>query len=307
LQEMDNLIKKIIDNIERVIRGKRDVIELSLVPLFAEGHLIFQDVPGVGKSTLAEAIARSIGGIYHRIQFTSDLLPSDVIGTNVFDRVSNEFKFRKGPIFSNIVLADEINRASPKTQSALLEAMNESTVTADGITYELPGPFFVIATENPVEFAGTYPLPESELDRFMMSLPIGYPDESVEREIVLKGKKHEAKNLFPVSSTTDVLLIIEKAKKVFIDESVLNYAMSIVKSTRNNKFIKIGVSVRGSMEFIKAVKAFALIKGRDYVVPDDVKIIASFALPHRIILKESEKNFDKEIIKQILEEISVPL
>ena len=304
---MDNLIKKIIDNIERVIRGKRDVIALSLVPLFAEGHLIFQDVPGVGKSTLAEAIARSIGGIYHRIQFTSDLLPSDVIGTNVFDRVSNEFKFRKGPIFSNIVLADEINRASPKTQSALLEAMNESTVTADGITYELPGPFFVIATENPVEFAGTYPLPESELDRFMMSLSIGYPDESVEREIVLKGKKHETKNLFPVSSTKDVLLVIEKAKAVFIEESVLNYAMSIVKSTRKNKFIKIGVSVRGSMEFIKAVKAFALIKGRDYVVPDDVKIIASFALPHRIILKESEKNFDKEIIKQILEEISVPL
>ena len=304
---MDNLIKKIIDNIERVIRGKRDVIELSLVPLFAEGHLIFQDVPGVGKSTLAEAIARSIGGIYRRIQFTSDLLPSDVIGTNVFDRVSNEFKFRKGPIFSNIVLADEINRASPKTQSALLEAMNEATVTADGITYELPRPFFVIATENPAEFAGTYLLPESELDRFMMSLSIGYPDESVEREIVLKGKKHEAKNLSPVSSTTDVLLIIEKAKTVFIEESVLNYAMSIVKSTRNNKFIKIGISVRGSMEFIKAVKVFALIKGRDYVVPDDVKTIASFALPHRIILKESEKNFDKEIIKQILEETSVPL
>ena len=303
----DKKIKDIIENIEKAIRGKKHIVELSLVPLISEGHLLLQDVPGVGKSTLAEAIARSIGGTFKRIQFTSDLLPSDVLGVNIFNRAKNTFEFKKGPIFANIVLADEINRASPKTQSALLEAMSEKNVTIDGITYKLPIPFLVIATENPLEFAGTYPLPESELDRFMMSLSIGYPDETTEKEIMLKGEKREVENIKPVADINDVLYLTKLTKEVFVDQSILNYMIKIVKKTRENEFIKIGISTRGSIEFVNAVKGYAIIKGRNYVIPDDVKYIAPFVLSHRIVAKDGNREFKKEIVLEIINEIEVPL
>ncbi|NIA11633.1 MAG: AAA domain-containing protein [Nitrospiraceae bacterium] len=304
---MNNIIQKITENIETVIKGKHRIIELALIPLITEGHLIFQDIPGVGKSTLAEAVARSINGSFKRMQFTSDLLPSDIIGVNVFDKLNGHFSFKKGPIFANIVLADEINRASPKTQSALLEAMNEKTITVDGTTYRLPNPFLIIATENPVEFSGTYPLPESELDRFMMSLSIGYPDTEVEKEIVRSGEKHKVSRLMPVVTANDILFITTLVKKVFVKDNILNYAMRIIKNTRNNDLIKIGISVRGSMDFIRAIKGYAFMEGREYAVPDDVKSVAPFVLSHRITLKGSEKNFGREIINEILEKVEVPI
>jgi MoxR-like ATPases len=227
--ELDKRIKKVVDNVEKVIFGKRETILLSLTPLIAEGHLIYVDIPGVGKTTLAESIARSIDVLTSRIQFTADLLPTDITGVTVYNKETNTFEFRKGPIFANIVIGDEINRAPPKTQSALLEGMSERTVSVDNKRYELPNPFMVIATENPVEFAGTYPLPESELDRFMISLEVGYPESSYELEILQKGKKLEAKDLNPVLTINELKEIIEEAKNVLIEESVLNYLYEIVK------------------------------------------------------------------------------
>jgi len=304
---MNKQIKKIVDNVETIIKGKRNIIIMSLIPLITESHLIFQDIPGVGKSTLAEAIARSIDGVFKRIQFTSDMLPSDIIGVTIFKRKSEEFEFKKGPIFANVVLADEINRASPKTQSALLEAMNERTVTIDGITYKLPEPFLVIATENPVEFSGTYPLPESELDRFMMSLTMGYPPEDVEKNIIKESIRKNPSELQPVLTRKEVLEIINNVKNIYIEDTIINYIMQIVNKTRNNRFIKIGVSTRGSIDFVRAVKGYAYINERNFVIPDDVKTVAPAVLSHRIILKETEQRFAKEIIQQILQDVQVPL
>jgi len=306
--EVNQTILKIIRNVEMVIKGKRDVIEIALAPLLSNGHLIFQDIPGVGKSTLSEAISRSIDATFSRIQFTSDLLPSDIIGITIFNKVKNQFEFKKGAIFANIVLADEINRASPKTQSALLEAMNEGTVTVDGITYELPRLFMIIATENPVEFAGTYPLPESELDRFMISLNMGYPPARIEKEIIKEKSMGDAiKKLGSVVSIYDIEKLKRGVTKVYVEDSIVNYIMSIVQKTRESDLIEIGVSTRGVIDFLKVVKGYAFIRGRDFVIPDDVKSIAPFALSHRVIVKSGDKKFAKEIILQTLKEVPVPI
>ncbi len=304
---MNEQIKKIVDNVETVIKGKRDVIIMSLIPLITESHLIFQDIPGVGKSTLAEAIARSIDGVFRRIQFTADMLPSDITGITIFKRKSEEFEFKKGPIFANVVLADEINRTSPKTQSALLEAMNERTVTIDGVTYRLPRPFFVIATENPIEFSGTYHLPENELDRFMMSLTMGYPPEDIEKDIIKESEQKKPSELAPVLTRKEILEIISVVKSIYTEDSIIEYIMRIVNETRNNRFIRIGVSIRGSIDFVKAAKGYAYISERNFVVPDDVKAVAPAVLSHRIILRETERRFAKEIIQQILQNVQVPL
>jgi len=305
--ELDKRIKKVVDNVEKVIFGKRDTILLSLTPLIAEGHLIYVDIPGVGKTTLAESIARSIDVLTSRIQFTADLLPTDITGVTVYNKETNTFEFRKGPIFANIVIGDEINRAPPKTQSALLEGMSERTVSVDNKRYELPNPFMVIATENPVEFAGTYPLPESELDRFMISLEVGYPESNYELEILQKGKKLEAKDLNPVLTINELNEIIEEAKNVLIEESVLNYLYEIVKKTRTSKYIRLGLSTRGAIDFVKAVKAFAKISGRNFVIPEDVKKLAKPVLKHRLIFKEYEEKLKDEIIETIIYETQVPI
>jgi MoxR-like ATPase len=305
--ELDKRIKKVVDNVEKVIFGKRDTILLSLTPLIAEGHLIYVDIPGVGKTTLAESIARSIDVLTSRIQFTADLLPTDITGVTVYNKETNTFEFRKGPIFANIVIGDEINRAPPKTQSALLEGMSERTVSVDNKRYELPNPFMVIATENPVEFAGTYPLPESELDRFMISLEVGYPESNYELEILQKGKKLEAKDLNPVLTINELKEIIEEAKNVLIEESVLNYLYEIVKKTRTSKYIRLGLSTRGAIDFVKAVKAFAKISGRNFVIPEDVKKLAKPVLKHRLIFKEYEEKLKDEIIETIIYETQVPI
>ena len=305
--ELDKRIKKVVDNVEKVIFGKRETILLSLTPLIAEGHLIFVDIPGVGKTTLAESIARSIDVLTSRIQFTADLLPTDITGVTVYNKETNTFEFRKGPIFANIVIGDEINRAPPKTQSALLEGMSERTVSVDNKRYELPNPFMVIATENPVEFAGTYPLPESELDRFMISLEVGYPESSYELEILQKGKKLEAKDLNPVLTINELKEIIEEAKNVLIEESILNYLYEIVKKTRTSKYIRLGLSTRGAIDFVKAVKAFAKISGRNFVIPEDVKKLAKPVLKHRLIFKEYEEKLKDEIIETIIYETQVPI
>lgn len=305
--ELDKRIKKVVDNVEKVIFGKRETILLSLTPLIAEGHLIYVDIPGVGKTTLAESIARSIDVLTSRIQFTADLLPTDITGVTVYNKETNTFEFRKGPIFANIVIGDEINRAPPKTQSALLEGMSERTVSVDNKRYELPNPFMVIATENPVEFAGTYPLPESELDRFMISLEVGYPESSYELEILQKGKKLEAKDLNPVLTINELKEIIEEAKNVLIEESVLNYLYEIVKKTRTSKYIRLGLSTRGAIDFVKAVKAFAKISGRNFVIPEDVKKLAKPVIKHRLIFKEYEEKLKDEIIETIIYETQVPI
>lgn len=305
--ELDKRIKKVVDNVEKVIFGKRDTILLSLTPLIAEGHLIYVDIPGVGKTTLAESIARSIDVLTSRIQFTADLLPTDITGVTVYNKETNTFEFRKGPIFANIVIGDEINRAPPKTQSALLEGMSERTVSVDNKRYELPNPFMVIATENPVEFAGTYPLPESELDRFMISLEVGYPESNYELEILQNGKKLEAKDLNPVLTINELKEIVEEAKNVLIEESVLNYLYEIVKKTRTSKYIRLGLSTRGAIDFVKAVKAFAKISGRNFVIPEDVKKLAKPVLKHRLIFKEYEEKLKDEIIETIIYETQVPI
>jgi MoxR-like ATPase len=301
------IIHKIIENIQEVIKGKREIIELSLVPLIAGGHLIFIDVPGVGKTTLASAIANSIEAKFSRIQFTADLLPSDIIGISIYKKENALFEFKKGPIFANVILADEINRASPKTQSALLEAMSEKTVTVDDLTYVLDDVFFVIATENPAEFSGIYPLPESELDRFMLSIKMGYPSSDVEKEVIRKGVVDAAKRMHSVTTLNEILFLREQAQKTYVEESIIDYVMKIVQETRKSKYIQIGVSTRGGIEFLKAVKSFALLKGRDFVIPDDAKLIAPYALPHRIVLRKSESRFAQEIIFDILNELKAPV
>jgi len=301
------IIQTIIDNVQKVIKGKREVVELSLIPLIAGGHLIFIDVPGVGKTTLASALANSIEAKFSRIQFTADLLPSDIIGVSIYKKETSSFEFKKGPVFANVVLADEINRASPKTQSALLEAMSEKTVTIDDFTYNLGNVFFVIATENPSEFSGIYPLPESELDRFMLSIKMGYPANDIEKEIIREGITDASKLVQPVTSLNEILFLREKSQKIYVEESIIDYVMKLVQETRRSKFIQIGVSTRGGIEFLKAIKCYALVKGRDFVQPEDVKIIARYALPHRIVLKHSESRFSEEIISDFLNELKAPV
>ncbi len=313
---MDRELKKIerlIENISKVIIGKEDVIRLSLVSLLCGGHLLIEDLPGMGKTTLARAIAKSINCSFKRIQFTSDLLPSDIIGINIYDQSTGKFQFQRGPIFANIVLADEINRATPKTQSALLEAMNEGSVTVENITYELPKPFMVIATQNPSEHHGTFPLPESQLDRFFLKIEMGYPLEEEEKNIIKQiPSKTPLSELTPVIEREEIVKLQEKISEIYAEESILDYIIEIITETRNDPRIEIGVSPRGSIYLYKASQAFAFISGSYYVTPDHVKYMAPYVLSHRIILKNKEiqgKSTFKEnrkIIEELLKEIPVP-
>jgi MoxR-like ATPase len=301
-------------NIERVIRGKSDVVTLAMVTLLARGHLLIEDVPGVGKTTLAHSFARSLSCTFRRIQFTSDLLPSDIIGLSLFNSVSREFEFRPGPVFANIVLADEINRTTPKTQSSLLEAMNDAQVSVDNHTHPLPRPFMVIATQNPIEHHGTYPLPESQLDRFMIRAHMGYPDVEDEKSIVTSAQSAgRADALSPVLSAEDVASLQDAASRVTIDDALTDYLLAIVTATRSRPDVDLGVSTRGAVFLYRAAQAMALIEGRDYALPDDVKRLVVPVFAHRIVVNPGVESFDprtddaKEILRDILDQVPVPL
>jgi MoxR-like ATPase len=301
-------------NIERVICGKSDVVTLAMVTLLARGHLLIEDVPGVGKTTLAQSIARSLTCSFKRVQFTSDLLPSDIIGLSVFNQTTREFEFRPGPIFANVVLADEINRATPKTQSSLLEAMNDAQVSVDTQTHELPRPFIVIATQNPVEYHGTYPLPESQLDRFMMRVRMGYPDAEDEKRILMARQLvARAEDLSPVLTAEEVLALQDAAARVTIDDALADYLLAIVTATRSRPDVDLGVSTRGAVFLYRAAQAMALIEGRDYGLPDDVKRLVVPVFAHRIVVNPGIESFDRrgddaqDILMEILDQVPVPL
>jgi MoxR-like ATPase len=279
------LIRKLEDNISRALVGKTDAVRLAIVGLLARGHLLIEDVPGVGKTTLAAALARSIGAGFQRIQFTSDMLPSDVLGVSVWDPKLGDFVFKPGPLFTNIVLADEINRTTPKTQSSLLEAMNEAQVSLDHSTYPLPRPFMVLATQNPREYEGTFPLPESQLDRFLLRIRIGYPDVGDEKAVLRGSVTATPARLQPVLTVEEVLELQAAAERVRAEESVLDYLVALVTETRRSPFLSLGVSPRGSLALLRAGRARALVDGRDYLVPDDIKELAVAALAHRVMLK----------------------
>jgi MoxR-like ATPase len=279
------LLDRLVQEVETVFHGKRDVVRLAVSALLARGHVLFEDVPGVGKTTLAHALARTLGLDFQRIQFTSDLLPSDVLGVAVYNPQSVSFETRPGPIFANVILADEINRAPPRTQSGLLEAMQEGHVTIDDRTHELPRPFMVMATQNPLEHHGTYPLPESQLDRFLMRLTIGYPDHEAERRILTEASSSEPlmERLRPVLAPAQVFQLQARVQEVVVDEDIVDYLMALVERTRSSNELRMGVSPRGAIALYRAARAFALVQGRTYLVPDDVRTLAVPCLAHRIL------------------------
>lgn len=304
-----NVADRLTENIERLIIGKSSVIKLALCSLFCEGHLLLEDIPGVGKTLLAKALGRSLGLSFGRVQCTSDLLPSDILGVNIYNQASGEFKFRPGPISNSIVLIDEINRANPKTQSALLEAMEERQVTSDGEAVSLPRPFMIIATQNPIEYEGTFSLPEAQLDRFFIKASIGYPDFDSEM-IILEQRGSENEHLVSaLDPLPDLLAIQEYIEKVFVEDSVKNYILSIVRYTRNDPSVFLGVSPRGSIALQKASKALAAIDGRDYVIPDDVKLAAHPVLDHRLRLAYSDSSVSSsaDFIDKVMRSIAVPV
>jgi MoxR-like ATPase len=303
-------INQVIDEIEKVIIGKRDTVTLVLTSIICNGHILIEDVPGVGKTTLAKSMAKALGCSFKRIQFTPDLLPSDITGTSVFNQKTFEFEFRPGPVFAQLILADEINRATPKTQSSLLECMEERQVTADGITYPLPLPFFVIATENNIEYHGTYPLPEAQLDRFMMRLDIGYPDKEQESRILdSQVAGHPIAKTATVLSANELLELQQRAMGIFLEPSLRDYVVEIVSATRSHPMVNLGASPRGSLSLSHAARAFAVISGRDYVLPDDVKRLAVPVLAHRLVLKSEARirnTSAADVIRQIVSATPVP-
>jgi MoxR-like ATPase len=310
-QSFKDLFDTLASQIERVLCGKRRAVHLSLVCLFAEGHLLIEDVPGVGKTSLAKAIARSIGGEWRRVQFTPDLLPSDVTGVSVWDRTREDFEFRPGGVFANVVLADEINRASPKTQSALLEAMEERQVTVDTQTYALPRPFLVIATQNPVELEGTYPLPEAQLDRFLLRLKIGYPDRNAEMAILDAERQNlvTAEELEPVTDAPTVAGWIHELARVHVAPELQGYIVDVAEATRHHRDLILGVSPRGALALQRASRALAASVGRSYVVPDDVKVLAASVLEHRLVLSPEAMMrgiHPADVLSSVLDTVAVP-
>jgi len=308
------LLARVRESVQSVIRGKDEVVHLALVGLFARGHLLFEDVPGVGKTTLAHSLARSFDCTFQRIQFTSDMLPSDVIGISIFNQQTENFEFRPGPVFANIVLADEINRTTPKTQSALLEAMNEFQVTVDNHTYALPQPFMVVATQNPVEHHGTYPLPESQLDRFLMRLRIGYPSAESEKEILKNfALSDPLSRILPSMTAGEVLEVQQAVRHVTVEDELIHYLLAIVEKTRHHPDLTLGVSPRGSMMLYRAAQAMALVEGRNYCIPDDIKRLVLPVFAHRCMvspgyastLKRSDQA--ETIVQEIAESVPVPL
>ncbi|MGH7278685.1 MAG: AAA family ATPase [Candidatus Rokuibacteriota bacterium] len=303
-----DLIRRLSDNVARALLGKADVVRLAVVGLLARGHLLIEDVPGVGKTTLAAALARSIGAGFQRIQFTSDMLPGDILGVSIWEPARGEFVFKPGPLFTNIVLADEINRATPKTQSSLLEAMNEAQVSLDHSTFPLPHPFMVLATQNPLEYAGTHPLPESQLDRFLLRIRVGYPGAGDEKALLRGAAVPSVDALSPVLTGPEVLALQAEADRVRADDSIVEYVMALVTATRASPALELGVSPRGSLALLRAARALALVDGRDYLVPDDVKTLAVAALAHRVrprIAGAAAADVDV-IIRALVDEIAVP-
>jgi len=310
MSSVQSFAEKVIANVEKVILGKREAVELTVINLLCQGHLLIEDVPGVGKTMLARSLARSLGTTLNRIQFTPDMLPSDVTGVSIFNQGTREFEFRAGPIMAQIVLADEINRATPKTQAALLEAMQERQITVDGVTHQLPQPFMVLATQNPIEYEGTFPLPEAQLDRFLLRLRIGYPDLADEIS-VLEGQQfeHPLESLEQVASAEEVIKAQEAIKGVQVSEVLKRYIVELSRQTRSHAEVYLGASARGSLALFRASQARAAVLGRDFVLPDDIKQLAESCLAHRIILGPSARLQDisaESIVSSILEKVAVP-
>ncbi|TEU19859.1 MAG: MoxR family ATPase [Anaerolineales bacterium] len=310
MQKPRKVAEKVIANVEKVIVGKHDEVQLTLLALLCQGHLLIEDVPGVGKTMLAKSIARSIGCTFRRIQFTPDMLPSDVTGVSVFNQKTREFEFRPGPVMAQIVLTDEINRATPKTQSALLECMEERQVTVDGTTYPMARPFLILATQNPIEYEGTFPLPEAQLDRFMMRISLGYP--SPEDEITMMDSQqyvHPIEEIGQVVDFEELLEAQETVKDIYIDDSIKEYIVAVVGETRKHPDVYLGASPRGSLALYKTSQARAALLGRDYVIPDDIKALGKVTLAHRLIISPSAriKNVDpKAVVEEIISSVPVP-
>ena len=309
VNERQKMAGQILDNVSKVIIGKEDVAKLVLTSIIANGHVLLEDVPGTGKTVMAKTFAKLIDAQFSRIQFTPDLLPSDITGINYYNQKTSEFVFRKGPVFSNILLADEINRATPRTQSALLECMEERQVTVDGVTDTLASPFIVIATQNPIETAGTYQLPEAQLDRFIMKINMGYPKKSEEIDILnrfLKDSPLETIN--SVCTKEDIIAMQKEAKNVFVHQAIMSYIVDIVNATRSNPSVSIGVSPRGTITMINAARAFAYISGRGYVTPEDIKTLTKYVFAHRLVLRNgfADKDGKEKLIEQIISSVEVP-
>ncbi len=306
-----DLIERLRNNIGEVVLGKEDVVRLAVVTLLAGEHILLEDVPGVGKTLVGKAMARSVDGLFHRIQFTPDLLPTDITGSNIFNAKTSEFTFSEGPVFANIVLADEINRATPRTQSALLEAMSDQQVSADGRTYPLPRPFMVIATQNPIEFEGTYPLPESQLDRFLLRLPVGYPKREVELRVLASHRQGEpVDSLKPAVTCQQIAELQAAVRDVKVDDAINEYLLNLVEATRLCDELQVGVSTRGGLALYRASQAAALVDGRDFVVPDDVKQLAVAVLAHRVITKSyfhgGQREAVEALILRLADDVPVP-
>jgi MoxR-like ATPase len=307
-------IQKLLDNMEQVVYGKHEVVKMCVIGLLARGHILIEDVPGIGKTTIAQSIARSLDCTFNRVQFTSDMLPSDIIGVSMLDPKTNNFEFRKGPIFASIVLADEVNRTPPKTQSALLEAMSENQISIDGRTYPLPQPFMVLATQNPIEYEGTYVLPESQLDRFSLRVEMGYPPPSDEIRIMRRRNPQKAiHDLDPVLTVAEILELQERVGEIIVDDSVARYMLAIVQGTRTHEQVQLGASPRGSLAFYEVCQARALVEGRDYVTPGDVKEMAVPVLSHRLLVKSRGADLSMaaqeraRVIREILKRTEVPV